>query len=53
MTKLYQVTCDPMCGFVVKSHDKSETKKFAKEHVKTIHSKMVSDGEVEKMVIEV
>jgi predicted small metal-binding protein len=53
MNKMYQIDCEPMCGFSVKSHDKSEAKKYAKEHVQMVHSKMVSDGEVEKMVREV
>jgi len=53
MTQLYQVTCDPACGFVVKSHDKAETKRMAKEHMQMIHSKVVSDGDTEKMVMEI
>jgi predicted small metal-binding protein len=48
--QLFEIDCDPECGFVVRSHDRDEVKKFAKEHVKMVHSKDTSDKELEEMV---
>ncbi len=50
MKQLYEIDCDPECGFMVKSHDKAEAMKMAQDHVKNIHGKEVSDEETEKMV---
>ncbi len=47
-TKLVRVECDPMCGFIIQSHDKSEVKKYTVEHVKNSHNKEMSDKDVEK-----
>jgi predicted small metal-binding protein len=51
--KLYQITCSPDCGFMVRSHDKAEVKRFGKQHLKMAHKMEMSDAEVEKQVKEV
>ena len=42
-----QVTCDPTCGFQIKSHDDRELKRFVKEHAKNVHKMDVTDKDVE------
>jgi predicted small metal-binding protein len=49
---LYSITCDPACGFIVQSHNKAETMMIAKQHVKNVHKKEVSDAEVQGMMKE-
>jgi predicted small metal-binding protein len=51
--ELYQITCSPDCGFMVRSHDKAEVKRFGKQHLKMAHKMEMSDAEVEKQVKEV
>jgi predicted small metal-binding protein len=36
--KMYSVSCDPMCGFMVKSHDKNEAVNHAYQHVSSKHA---------------
>ncbi len=45
-----QVTCDPACGFQIKSHDEGEIKRFVKEHAKTAHHQNITGKDVEKMM---
>jgi predicted small metal-binding protein len=35
--QMYSVSCDPVCGFVVKSHDRNEVASLAYEHVSAKH----------------
>jgi predicted small metal-binding protein len=35
--KMYSVSCDPICGFMVKSHDEDEVVSLAMEHVSSKH----------------
>lgn len=50
--KQYSIDCDPTCGFMVRSHDKSETMDMARRHVKNAHNKDVPESEVNDMVKE-
>jgi predicted small metal-binding protein len=50
MTQLYEIDCDSECGFMVRSHDKSETVKMAIDHVKEVHGKDATESETTKMV---
>jgi predicted small metal-binding protein len=35
--QLKKISCDPMCGFSVQSHDEKEVLNMAKLHVKNVH----------------
>ncbi len=48
--KLKRVSCDPMCGFMVQSHDENELVGFVKNHVKNVHSKTMSDSDIRGMM---
>ena len=49
--KLYQVECDPVCGFKVTSHNDKETIRLAMEHVADSHpEKDVTTSDVKKMM---
>lgn len=36
--KMHSISCDPMCGFMVKSHDENEVVDLAMKHVSSKHS---------------
>lgn len=44
------VSCDPMCGFKVTSHDEAELTGIVKKHAKGMHSKEMSDADVKGMM---
>jgi predicted small metal-binding protein len=47
MEKLKEISCDPMCGFKVRSHSEEEVIELAKRHLKKVHpEKKFSDKEV-------
>jgi predicted small metal-binding protein len=48
--KLKAIECDPMCGFMVRSHDEKEVLDIAKNHVKLIHLKDVAIDELRGML---
>ena len=50
MANMYEIECDPTCGFRVISHNKSEVTKFAAGHVKNSHHQKLSKSEAEKMI---
>lgn len=50
MKKMYEIECEPACGFKVRSHNKNEVGKIAIEHVKNIHHSTVTKSEAEKMI---
>ena len=50
MKGLYSVTCDPMCGFKVTSHDQAELTDIVKMHAKRHHNKDVTEAEVKSMM---
>jgi len=35
--ELKKISCDPMCGFSVQSHEEKEVVDMAKSHVKNVH----------------
>jgi len=48
---LKQVSCDPSCGFLVRSHDENEVVHLAFEHARKVHPEMnVTEEDVKKMV---
>ncbi|HVP35467.1 MAG TPA: DUF1059 domain-containing protein [Terriglobales bacterium] len=47
---LKQIECDPMCGFMVRSHDEKEVIEIAKDHMKKIHKMKVSDKEIKEKI---
>ncbi len=49
---LKSVSCDPSCGFSVKSHDEKEIVSFVQAHSKMHHNKDVSEADVKKMMKE-
>ncbi len=51
--ELRSVTCDPACGFMVRSHDEAELTAIVKEHAKRAHNMEMTDAQVkEKMKLE-
>jgi len=38
--KLKSISCDPMCGFMVRSHSENEVIDMANMHVKKVHPDM-------------
>jgi len=45
MEELKAISCDPLCGFKVQSHNEKEIIEFAKEHLKKTHKMKLSDKE--------
>jgi predicted small metal-binding protein len=50
MEHLKSITCDPTCGFMVRSHDEREVMDLAKQHVKKAHKMKTTDKELRAMV---
>ena len=48
---LKKIECDPSCGFLVRSHDENEVVRMAREHVKNIHHKDISEQDAQSMVV--
>ena len=49
--ELKRITCDPICGFMVQSHDESEVVKLAYEHATGKHpDKHVTTDQLKSMV---
>jgi len=44
--ELKSISCDPDCGFMVRSHDEMETIEIAKKHAKDKHNMDVSDEDL-------
>jgi len=51
--KLMRITCDPVCGFMVQSHNEKEVIDMSKMHMKKIHKQKVTDKEARAMMEEV
>lgn len=49
---LKSVSCDPACGFSVRSHDESEIVNIVQMHAKKQHNKQMSEMDVKKMMKE-
>lgn len=43
---LKEASCDPKCGFSVKSHDEKEIVEIVKQHAKKSHNMSISDKDV-------
>ena len=50
MGPLKSVTCDPACGFMVRSHSEKEIITMVKAHAKRMHNKVVTDKDVKAMM---
>ena len=50
---LKSVSCDPSCGFSVRSHDEKELTAMVKEHAKTHHNMDMTDEQVRGMMKDV
>ena len=50
MGPLKSVTCDPACGFMVRSHSEKELISMVKMHAKKMHNKTVTDKDVKEMM---
>ncbi len=49
---LKKISCDPMCGFVVQSHDEQEVLSMAMQHVSTKHKeKNMTMEQVKAMMV--
>lgn len=49
--KVYEVDCEPSCGFMVRSHNKQEVESMSIEHVKNAHHHKISKAEVDRMML--
>lgn len=47
---LMKVSCDPMCGFSITSHDEKELIGFVRNHAKNAHNKKVTADEIKGMM---
>lgn len=47
---MYTVTCDPACGFMVRSHDQKEVVDITIKHAKRAHNKKVTEKDVKGMM---
>ena len=49
--KLKSISCDPTCGFMVKSHNEKEVLNLAMVHAKKMHPDMkISELDLKKMM---
>lgn len=44
---LKQVSCDPECGFMIRSHDEKELTNIVKMHTKNAHNMNITDKDVQ------
>ena len=47
---LRQISCDPECGFLIRSHDLDEIKSAALKHVKTVHHMKATEKDLDAKV---
>src|SRR5712691_11325579 len=50
MGPLKSITCDPACGFMVRSHDEKEVIAMAKSHAKKKHKMDLTDAKAKEMM---
>ena len=49
--KLYKIECDPVCGFLLRSHDKEEILNLTKKHADTKHKEMkITSDQIKTMI---
>ena len=46
MERLMQIKCDPVCGFMVRSHNEQEILRMGKQHVTEKHKMKMTDKEL-------
>jgi len=51
--KIYRITDDPECGFMVQSGDREEVKDFAASHLADKHDMEITDKDLEEKIEEV
>jgi predicted small metal-binding protein len=47
---LMSFSCDPACGFSVRSHDEAEIISMVKEHAKTHHNMEMTDAQIKEKI---
>lgn len=50
---LYQVECEPACGFLIRNHNETELSPIVITHCLNTHNKTVSEKDVRGMVTRV
>lgn len=45
-----KIECDPMCGFMVRSHDEKELIEVAKQHMEKVHKMKASDKDIKEKI---
>lgn len=50
MGPLKSVTCDPTCGFMVKSHSEKELISIVKTHAEKMHHMKMADDKIKEMI---
>ena len=50
MKGMKSITCDPSCGFMVRSHDEKEVMQAGRYHVEKVHGHKASDKEIKAMI---
>ena len=50
MGPLKSVSCDPSCGFMVRSHSEKELTSIVKAHAKKVHKMDMTDAQVKEMM---
>lgn len=50
MGPLKSASCDPTCGFMVRSRNEKEIISIIKAHAKKMHQKTVTDAQVKEMI---
>ena len=48
--KLKSISCDPICGFSVTSHNEKELLGIAKKHTKAVHKMDMPNTEIKKLM---
>jgi len=50
-TALKKLQCDPVCGFMIRSHDEKELIEIALEHAKKFHKEIkITEKDVKAMI---
>jgi predicted small metal-binding protein len=47
---LMSVTCDPACGFMVRSHNQKELISIVKKHAKQMHKMEMTDAQIKEKI---
>ncbi len=52
-TKLLKIECDPICGFLIRSHTATEVYNTTVQHCKSAHGKTISVADAKGMAVAV